>query len=76
MYAYVAIQHMLSLHASGHTTGIVMDSENRSTHTLCPSTTGMPTPTHPASGPGWPDLTDYLLKILPERDYSFTTTDE
>merc|ERR1711982_4529 len=48
---YVAIQAVLSLYASGRTTGIVLDS-------------------------GDVFLTDYMMKILTERGYSFTTTAE
>ena len=41
---YVAIQAVLSLYASGRTTGIVMDSGD-GVPTRCPSTRGMPSPT-------------------------------
>merc|ERR1712107_637714 len=49
---YVVIQAVLSLYASGRTTGIVMDSGDGVSHT------------------------NYLMRILTERGYSFTTTAE
>jgi actin, other eukaryote len=74
--SYVALQGVLSLYASGRTTGIVLDIGDGVTHTI-PVYDGYCIPNavnrYDLAGR---DVTDYMARLLEERGHRLTTSSE
>jgi len=73
---YVALAPVVSLSASGRTTGLVLESGTAATFSV-PVYEGYALPTGICqSNLAGTDITDYLMKLMTQCGYSFTTTAE
>ncbi|KAA6395462.1 MAG: putative Actin [Streblomastix strix] len=73
---YVQIPHLLSLYATGRTTGIVLDSGD-GVSSVVPIFEGYRIPhTDIRINMGGKDLNEYLERLITERGYTFRTTAE
>lgn len=73
---YVGVQAALSLHASGRTTGLVLDSGAGVTHAVPISEGKIVTPGVIRLDYSGTDVTSFLMKLLTESGISFPTTAE
>merc|ERR1719262_1674489 len=73
---YMELTPVLELYASGRTTGVVISIGDDSTHAIAVYEGYALPHTFKSSSRGGRHLTDFAMKIMTERGYSFTTTAE